>query len=117
MFLSVFISWWFLLLVISFVIRGIVTGYLSVSAEEDSFMYQLSRIPTLVTIVLTITAFKYILWWMALLIFPIVWVVALIVRLILADGLLPLATNRGLTLMCGLLSSALAIASLVLFII
>ena len=113
MFWSVFISWWFLLLVLSLVIRGVATGYLT--ENEDAFIYRTSSIPMIAAIVLTITAFKFIPWRMALLIFPIGWVLALVGRLIFSAALLPLTTHRGLTIMCGLLSSALAIASLILF--
>lgn len=115
MFWSVFISWWFLLLVLSLVLRGVATGYLT--ENEDNLINHTSRTPVIAAIILTITAFEYIPWWMALLIFPIGWIVAFVLRIILTPALLPLASNRGVSLVCGLLSSALAIASIVLFLI
>lgn len=96
-------------------IRGVATGYLT--DNEDGFIYHTSRTPIIAAIVLTITAFEYLPWWMALLIFPIGWIVAFVLRIILTPALLPLASDRGVSLVCGLLSSALAIASFVLFLI
>ena len=115
MFWSVFISWWFLLLVLSLVIRGVATGYLT--DNEDGFIYQTSRTPIIAAIVLTITAFEYLPWWMALLIFPIGWIVAFVLRIVLTFVLLPLASSRGMSLVCGILSAALSIGSFILFMI
>ena len=115
MFWDIFISWWFLLYVFALVFRGVGTGYLS--ANENSLIETLCRWAMIGCVLIVAFSFKYIPWWATLVMFPLGWIVAMIMRLILTPILLPMSSNKAESVICSILADLATVGSLILFMI
>lgn len=117
MFWTIFISWWYLLYVLSLVFRGVGTGYVNGSGKEEGLVYHLTNYTmwTCSAMVPIALIYKVVPWWAAIVMFPIGWLLAFLIRMLMTPVLLPLASSKSSAAIFSVVSFSLSLLSFYLF--